>query len=118
MTGLSVFRTVLMAAALLVSACQQDRDPADAGLAGYNPNLLEIQRAQCEAGGGRFGKGGKGGSFVCYQNTGDANKSCSSGRDCEGLCLARSQTCAPVKPFFGCHEILSDSGLRSTLCID
>ena len=26
------------------------------------------------------------------------------------LCLARSQTCAPFKPLFGCNEILQDNG--------
>ena len=109
---------VLAAGLLLISACQHEQEPPDTGLAGYDPDLIEKQRAQCEAKGGRFGKGGLGGSFVCYENTRDANKSCRSGLDCEGLCLARSRTCSPVKPFFGCHDILSDSGLRSTLCID
>ena len=102
---------------LVLAACQIEPDVQDTGLAGYDPNLIENQRAACEARGGRFGAGGAEGSFVCYENTRDANQSCSSGLDCEGLCLARSQTCSPVKPFFGCHEVLSNSGARSTVCL-
>ena len=103
---------------LMLAACQQDEPPLDSGLAGYDPNNLQIQRDACIKRGGRFGKGGLSGSLVCYENTRDANQTCSKGTDCEGFCLARSRTCAPVKPFFGCNEVLTNSGAHSTVCIE
>ena len=50
--------------------------------------------------------------------TRDGGKSCKRERDCEGLCLARSRTCAPIQPLFGCNDILQDNGVMVTLCID
>jgi len=103
---------------LLLSACQHQALNPDFGLAGYDPNLIENQRALCLENGGRFGRGGVSGSFACYQNTRDAGQSCSAGSDCQGLCLARSRTCAPVTPLFGCQQVLTNSGVQATLCIE
>jgi len=103
---------------LILAACRNEPAVSDYGLAGFNPDAVAQQRAACDKRGGRFGRGGQSGAFVCYENTSDANKSCSSASDCDGLCLARSATCTPVKPLFGCHEILTLSGTPSTLCID
>lgn len=75
------------------------------------------EEAACRKEGGSWSKVGKGGR-ACLKATRDSGKSCSSGRDCEGLCLARSGTCAPLKPMFGCNEIFQDDGQKVTLCID
>lgn len=55
---------------------------------------------------------------TCVRQTTDSGKRCTRESQCQGLCLARSGTCAPVVPLFGCNEILQDDGRRVTLCID
>lgn len=100
---------------LALAACQEDTsDDSD----GTVPDLLGEQRAACQKEGGRFGRSANGVTFVCYRPMPDANQTCATGRDCAGLCLARSRTCSPVEPFYGCHEILSSTGLRQTLCVE
>jgi hypothetical protein len=54
----------------------------------------------------------------CVLRTRDSGKRCDEGTDCQGDCLARSGTCAPVMPLFGCQEILDDTGRRMTQCIE
>ncbi|MEM6386174.1 MAG: hypothetical protein AAF718_08060 [Pseudomonadota bacterium] len=108
--------TVLVVSVLLV-ACQEgdtEETAADPAI----PDILAPQRAACENDGGRWLKVPNRDSFACFRWTRDANKACSSARDCQGLCLARSRTCAPQTPLFGCHEILSAAGLRQTLCTE
>lgn len=108
----------LIIAAVILTACQQEDSQQDFGLEGYNPNLAEIKRQACIKRGGRFGKGGLSGAFICFETPRDANKSCSKSTDCSGECLARSKTCAPISPLFGCNEILTATGARTTLCIE
>lgn len=72
----------------------------------------------CEAGGGLWSEAGKKGVKTCVQRTRDAGKSCKREGDCEGYCLARSRSCAPVTPLFGCNDILQADGGQVTLCID
>ena len=72
----------------------------------------------CEAGGGIWSEAGKKGVKTCVQRTRDAGKSCKREGDCEGYCLARSRSCAPVTPLFGCNDILQADGGQVTLCID
>ncbi len=55
---------------------------------------------------------------ACVQTTRDAGKTCRKAGDCEGECLARSGTCAPFTPLFGCNDIFDDAGRRMTLCLD
>jgi hypothetical protein len=59
-----------------------------------------------------------GGFMICITPTRDSGKRCTRESQCENVCLARSQTCAPVTPLMGCHEILQDDGSRATQCID
>jgi hypothetical protein len=59
-----------------------------------------------------------GGLKVCVRKTGDSGKRCDSESDCEGVCLARSGTCAPADPLLGCNEVLQDDGQQATLCIE
>jgi hypothetical protein len=72
----------------------------------------------CEKGGGRFVKAGQSASLTCVRPTRDGGKRCSKAGDCKGVCLARSGTCSPFTPVFGCQEILQEDGLRITECIE
>ena len=81
------------------------------------PDLLSEQRMACEREGGRWGPSPAGGS-TCYRNLSDAGKQCRGENDCQGVCLARSGTCSPITPFFGCHEVLSSTGVVQTLCLE
>lgn len=76
------------------------------------------QAVACEKDGGAWAGVGTSGAKSCVKPTGDSGKSCDQQSDCEGLCLARSRTCAPIKPMFGCNDILQDDGREVTLCID
>jgi hypothetical protein len=93
--------------------------PEDDGLLGGPvPQDTVLQQQACEKAGGRWGRGGAAGFFVCYRTTRDGGKSCRAATDCEGLCLSRSRSCAPVTPLFGCQSILDDNGQPETICID
>ncbi|MFV0335626.1 MAG: hypothetical protein ACK5JR_16330 [Tropicimonas sp.] len=76
------------------------------------------QRAICERRGGSFGRSPGKVTQVCFITPKDAGKACSQGSDCEGHCLARSRSCAPVTPLFGCNEVLLEGGLAATVCLD
>lgn len=112
---------IVMVTGLILSACgpQKDDGPGlDTGLAGYSPNLFETQKAECLERGGQFGRGGLSGGYVCFETPRDAGKSCSKASDCESACLSRSRSCSPIKPVFGCVDVLTERGRPSTLCID
>ena len=72
----------------------------------------------CEKKKGRWTRAGQGDLHTCVHDTRDGGKQCKRESQCEGVCLARSGTCAPVRPLLGCNEILQDNGARVTLCID
>lgn len=76
------------------------------------------QQLACEKKGGKWFKVGKGDKRACVRQTKDAGKRCEKESQCDGVCLARSGTCSPFKPLFGCHEILQDNGARVTLCLE
>lgn len=82
------------------------------------PDVLLQARASCERQGGRFGPTPSKNAFVCYVTLKDANERCASADDCSGLCLARSRTCSPIEPFFGCHDVLLRGGQRATQCVE
>lgn len=111
-------RIALLLLVLGLAACQSEPAPPDSGLAGFDPNQVENQRAACAESGGRFAGGGLSGRFVCYQTPSDANQSCTIASDCEAGCLARSKTCAPVKPLLGCNEFVSDTGRVENICLN
>ena len=75
-------------------------------------------RIACEKKGDLWAKAGNSSAHTCVKRTRDNGKRCTRGTQCEGLCLARSGTCAPFTPLFGCNEILQDDGRRVTLCLD
>ena len=109
------------AAPVAAPAAPPPVDPAKADPVKAAPPVVappaSPEEAACRKDGGSWSKVGKGGR-ACLKATRDSGKSCSRGTDCEGLCLARSGTCAPLKPMFGCNEIFQDDGQRVTLCID
>ena len=82
------------------------------------PAPLSPSALACKKNGGRYIKTGSGDLRACVKVTGEEGKSCTRETDCTGSCLARSGTCAPVKPLFGCNEILQADGRRVTLCLD
>ncbi len=76
------------------------------------------QQLACEKKKGRWSRVGKGNGRACVFQTKDAGKRCERESQCDSVCLARSGTCAPFKPMYGCNEILQDNGMRVTLCIE
>ncbi len=72
----------------------------------------------CIKQGGLWTHAGKSVAYTCVKATKDSGKQCSKATQCQGYCLARSKTCAPYTPLFGCNEILQDDGSRVTICID
>ena len=109
-------KALVLTFALALATCQTGPRDAPAGSSGAVP--VSAQEAQCEKSGGNWGVGRVEGTFVCYRATPDANKSCLASSECSDLCLARSRSCTPVTPFFGCHEVLTDRGAPATVCIE
>lgn len=72
----------------------------------------------CEKDGGTWSRAGGSVAMTCFKPTRDGGKSCRRESDCSTLCLARSRTCAPVTPLFGCHSVLQNDGRAVTLCLD
>jgi hypothetical protein len=72
----------------------------------------------CEKKGSLWVKAGKSTLMACVKTTRDSGKQCTNATQCESTCLARSGTCAPMKPLLGCNEVLQDNGVRVTQCID
>ena len=110
-----VLTVVLMVMALV--SCDEDTGSEPVRDSAF-PDLLGEQREKCERRGGRWGPAANKTSFACYLTLPDANKTCETGRDCQGLCLARSRTCSPITPFYGCHEVISRAGLPQTVCLE
>jgi hypothetical protein len=93
--------------------------PPPRGVAPVEPVAQKSkEQITCEKRGGNWGNVGKSNLKTCIKRTKDAGKQCRKQSDCESVCLARSGTCAPVKPLFGCNEIFQKDGSRVTLCID
>lgn len=98
---------------------EQAADPAP------KPDLAEIpvtpkseQQLACEKKKGRWARVGKGEKRACVFSTRDSGKRCDRESQCDSVCLARSGTCAPFKPMYGCNDILQDNGMRVTLCLE
>lgn len=110
-----------MCCALSLAGCvpQDDVAPTQSyGLVGFDPNAGEAAKQSCLAKGGDYRSGGIAGLMVCFETPKDAGKSCAKATDCESQCLARTKSCAPIKPLFGCHAILDSSGREVTICVD
>ncbi len=112
-----MIRAALIVAAATLSTCAGDSEE-DTSQPLIGNSAVEAARATCEADGGRFAKGGLAGTLVCYHTPPDAGKSCETANDCTTECLARTLTCAPVTPLFGCNDIIDSSGRLVALCRD
>jgi hypothetical protein len=77
---------------------------------------LDAEKSSCLAKGGSWAQ--YQGGYICQKTTRDGGKSCNAGSDCEGYCLARSHSCAPVKPLLGCNDILTGAGFPMNACIN
>lgn len=72
----------------------------------------------CEKRGGRWSQAGASGANYCQTITKDSGKACTKSTECQGYCLAKSNTCAPATPLLGCHDILTEDGKFLTQCIN
>ena len=134
-TGDAIATTTLAPAAPGVAGKPVETQPAEAQAAQPNPaqstpaakpvaapvapaRIASPQELACVKKGNAWRSTGAAGGEACFTQTKDAGKSCQRESDCDGYCLARSGTCAPFKPMFGCNEILQDNGVMVTLCID
>jgi hypothetical protein len=79
---------------------------------------VDIEHKACLKAGGDYLRLGTGNIFYCQTIPGDAGKSCARASDCESACLARSRTCAPVKPLLGCEDVLLEGGTTARQCIE
>lgn len=109
-------RMLFVLCVFALAACQEDGAKEDESTSLF-PDATAEERLKCAKDGGRWGKIPGKSTSTCFQNLSDANKTCTRESDCQGLCLARSGTCSPVSPFFGCHEVLGSNGLRQSRCV-
>lgn len=82
------------------------------------PEPKSPEEVKCLKSGDTWASAGKSGARTCVKRTKDAGKACTRQTQCEGYCLARSRTCAPITPMFGCNDILQADGREATLCLD
>ena len=107
---------LILFAALALSACREAPETTAPGIP--PSDALEQATRECTRSGGQMVNAGITNAKVCLRDMPDSGKQCRKAGDCQGDCLARSGTCAPVKPLFGCNEILMDNGQRAVLCRD
>lgn len=106
--------TIADAEATVPDAAAPEAEPAPA-----EPVAIKSESQQrCEARGGVFASVGGEGARACVQPTRDGGKSCRREGDCEGQCLARSQSCSPIEPLLGCNDVLQQNGAMVTLCVN
>ena len=110
-----MIRPALLALVTALSSCL---GPQDEGLPPVGEAAEAAAREACMQRGGTFAPGGKAGAMTCFTVTPDAGAQCSAEDECSTVCLARSRTCAPITPLFGCNDILTAEGVRVTQCID
>lgn len=116
------FYLLALCASLTLVACQ--KTPVEEGgpfyvSDGVDPHLMTREQEACTKKGGRFLKAGKSDLMTCFVTPKDAGKRCEKSTDCStGNCLARSQSCAPLQPLFGCHDLFDGNGQRVTQCVD
>lgn len=110
-------RAVILGAltVLALAACKPQANAPDA-LEPVGEARVAFDRANCEAAGGAWRTGER--VAFCQYQTRDGGKSCTNGTQCEGACLARAQSCAPIRPLIGCNEVITGAGLRVTECVE
>ncbi|WP_339107754.1 hypothetical protein [Thioclava sp. GXIMD4216] len=115
------FKVILLGAALMgVASCRPGFLPF--GTPGAAQTLPPVGKARdsllqqsCTKRGGTWNQRADG--AICVTRPKDAGKSCRKASDCEGECLARSNTCAPVRPLMGCNDIRTENGMSVTQCL-
>lgn len=108
-----MYRAALFLIAIVLSSCVPAEEAPTIG-----PELADRAEAACARDGGRWTQRSDSVTMVCFRTPPDANKQCTTRADCTTQCLARSRTCAPVTPLFGCNEVIGLDGAVSTLCIE
>ncbi len=107
----------LLAAAVLLAACQPTEAPQRAGDKDFG-----AEGRACIADGGTPGRGGLSPFMVCYKDMPDAGKACARASDCEGICMVDYKTdrgqCSARTPVFGCYEYFGPKGERVEICVD
>ena len=93
-------------------------DPAPVAEPARPPALKSPAQLACERRKGLWSEAGANGASFCQTRTRDGGKSCTRSTQCEGYCLAKSNTCAPATPLLGCHDILNEDGKFLTQCIN
>ncbi|WP_166416662.1 hypothetical protein [Cochlodiniinecator piscidefendens] len=110
-------RAFLLASLVLLTGCQaEEPNVSDASADGIH-KLTAEEIAACDRALGEVVISGFG-LQTCLVPTIDAGEACTSEHSCESLCLAETRQCAPVTPYFGCHDILIDGDETATICID
>jgi hypothetical protein len=105
---------VLLVAMFTLTGCKSDGTASDTDTISTFDNFSDGGQARCTKKGGLWADDD--GLARCVYDTGEGTKSCTSGRDCKGECLAASKTCSPFEPLIGCTEVISDGGLLQKLC--
>lgn len=82
------------------------------------PPPLDPLTLDCQSRGGQWANVGQTSFKACVLPTRDGGKQCRAKTDCQGECLARSGSCSPIAPLFGCNDILTEGGLRVSQCIN
>ena len=97
---------------LALTACRGEVQPT------VDPANADAAEAACAADGGRWVPKANSGTMICLRTPADAGRRCETSGDCQGMCLARSNTCAPVMPLLGCNDVIGRSGAVSTVCVE
>lgn len=92
--------------------------PAEAVPDAAPPPPKSADQLACEKRKGAWRAVGRTAARTCIMPMRDAGKQCTRESQCQGQCLARSGTCAPMDPLLGCNEVLQANGARVTLCIE
>lgn len=105
-------------AALAILALASCKPEAGGKLEPVGQQRTDMLHAACIKSGGNYIRQGSGDAFYCLNATRDAGKTCSASSDCQSGCLARSRTCAPVKPLLGCNAVLTGEGMEVMQCVE
>lgn len=93
-------------------------NPTAPAVAEPPPKPIPPEALACLKKSGEWSVVGDGGAMACIHRTRDAGKTCHRKKECQGECLAKSNSCSPITPLFGCNDILQNDGTMVTQCID
>lgn len=90
----------------------------DAAVPPVPPVVKSAAQMACEKSGGKWAAVAGKATRSCVKTLRDGGKRCTAKTDCQGECLARSNSCSPIAPLFGCNEVLGPNGVRETQCLN